>query len=175
MTVAAARDTFDNLAADHRAAVDEFVRRASAIPADRWKVPRAPEKWSPAQETKHVALYFSKITEGMNGAPHLRMRVKGLRRLIIRWFYFGRIMRSGRIPVAVRAPREVRPPDDPGTQNDLLSELREASARFEAALRERQSVPVTMMHPYFGGLDARETLRFAAIHTRHHAAFLPTS
>src|SRR4029453_7287714 len=34
---------------DLSAAVETFLEQARALPSDRWEVPRAPDKWSPAQ------------------------------------------------------------------------------------------------------------------------------
>ena len=96
-----------------------------------------------------------------------------------RWVWkliaFRRIVATGRMPRPVRAPREARPPEAPGAQGALIDELRSRAAEFERRLRDvaAREPRRRVTHAYFGALTLVEGLRLAAVHTRHHARFLP--
>jgi len=160
---------------DHAAALERFIARAAAVPPEQWHVPRAEGKWSAAQQTKHLALTFEALARELRGGPGVKLIGRWWQRRIWRWFGFSQVLVQGRIPGAVRAPREVRPPDRPGEQADLLSELRSRAEEFESALAEalRERPRMRATHPYFGSLSLSEAVRFCAVHTRHHTGFLP--
>ena len=107
------------------------------------------------------------------------MRLKGtpLLRRIWRTVGLTWIMYRGRIPRAVRAPREVRPEPESGSREALLSELANEIAAFETEFTACWSArpTTTVRHPFFGELSLHQAIHLAAVHTRHHAAFLPAS
>lgn len=161
---------------DHRAALAEFAARAGAIAGDRWDLPRAPGKWSPAQETMHLVLFFRMGAQELRGGAPPQLRARPWQRRLFRWFLLPRILRRARLPLGVRAPREARPPEHPGERPRLLDDMRAAAGDFERALedaRGRRPQP-RLTHPYFGPIRLDDALRFAAVHTRHHAALLPS-
>ncbi len=164
------------LAGDHGAAVREFVTLASSLPADRWDRPRAPGKWTPAQETKHLTLGYAAFVRDLNGEGTLRLRGRRWQRLLWRWRILPRILSTGRL-LAAPAPREVRPPDHPGERPSLLAELQDTVATFEVRVLEtsRSAPRRRVTHPYFNGLSLEQLLRLSAAHVRHHAAFLRES
>ncbi|HEY5220243.1 MAG TPA: DinB family protein [Gemmatimonadaceae bacterium] len=159
----------------HTGAADDFAARANAIPGDRWDVPRAPGKWTPAQEAKHLVLGYGAYIRELHGEPTFRLKGRWWQRRLWRWTFLPRILASGQIMRAVRAPREVRPPDAPGDQTTLIAEFHSAIATFDTAVREVQheSPGQRVRHPYFGALTLTELVRFCTVHIRHHAAFLP--
>ena len=162
--------------ADHRRAVAEFVELASAIPDEQWSVPRAEGKWTPAQEVAHIALSYATFARDLAGGTPMRMKGTWWQRRLWRLAAFSTVMRDGRLPGGVRAPREVRPPEETASRYELLMTLHENVALFELlwqrALTERPRRRVT--HAYFGLLSLEEGLRLCAVHARNHARHLQT-
>lgn len=171
------REPLDDLLEEHREAVQHFLERAGAVPDDRWQRPRAAGKWTPAQETRHIILTYQAIIGDLRDGRKMVARNMGLRRVIWRLIGLGSILYRRRIPAAVRAPREVRPGEEPGTRPDLLDELQGMVHEFErvfaGAWRDRPRQ--TLSHPFFGEVSLRQSITIAVVHTRHHAAFLPAA
>lgn len=158
----------------HEDAVARFAALAAAVDARAWPAEPAPGKWSPAQVTEHVLLsYEALFRELLEGAP-MRLRTTWWQRVFLRAVFLPRILRTGRIPAGVRAPRELRPGAglEPLDQASSIAKLRASARRADEELATRGgSVRVT--HPYFGALEGLDVLRFFAIHTAHHAEQLP--
>lgn len=161
---------------DHQAAVREFIARASAVPADRWLVPRAEGKWTPAQETRHLVLTYEAFMRDLRDAGHMQLRGTPLRRFVWKLLALPSIIRRKRILWAVRAPREARPEWESAEASELLPELLRRTEEFEAVLLDavRRDPRRRVTHPFFGGITLDDAIRLCTIHTRHHAAFLPT-
>lgn len=164
--------------AEHAAATLAFADRVTRVPAQEWPVPRAPGKWSPAEEALHVQQVYEVLLDALAGGAGLRARATGLRGWVIRHFAYPLFLRLGRLPRNVRAPREVKPnPDDAirATPAERAAEIRVKSRAMEAALSAatEQGRVVALQHPYFGLLDDVETRRFIALHTRHHMRNFP--
>ena len=167
--------TLTQLLVDHAAAVSDFAAHAAALSAEQWNAERAPGKWTPAQEAKHLALGYEAYVRDLRGGPGLRRKGRWWQRRLWRWRVLPQILEGGRIPHGARAPREVRPLDRPGDQSALLDELAAQVAQFEAAVKDMEvSQPRRRVtHPYFGVLTLPQLVRFCTVHTRHHTAFLP--
>jgi hypothetical protein len=169
----------DRLLTEHRAVVEEFARRAAAVAPEQWDVPRAAGKWSPAQQVKHVASAYELFVHELRGGQPARALGSPMQRRISRGVAKPLVFATGRLPGGVKAPREVRPPEHPGTAEELLAELETRVGEFETVVREaagradQERVHVT--HPYFGELSLVDGVRFCGIHTRHHARFLPST
>lgn len=167
----------DGMFREHRDAVSYFVSRAQLVPADRWLVPRAEGKWTPAEETRHIILSYEAMAADLRGERQMAPRTRGWRRLLARAVGLTSILWWRRIPRPVRAPREVRPPEERGSRAELMAELDRAVGEFERVFadawehRPRQ----TLAHPFFGGISLRQSMTVAVVHTRHHAAFLPSN
>ena len=161
--------------ADHRASLGEFVAKARQVPADRWLMPRAEGKWTPAQETRHLMLAYDAFLREMSGGVGMQIRGTRFKRLMWRWVGLTSILWRKRIPAAVRAPREARPEWESTPPADLLPELERRAGDFEDVVTRawREQPDRTVTHPYFGKLTLDQTLRLVAVHNRHHAAFLP--
>jgi hypothetical protein len=159
---------------EHRAAVEAFTECAAAIPPARWGEPRAPGKWSPAQETEHVFLSYEAGAADLGGGEQLRLQLPWWRALPLRWLVLPRILRTGRFPPRAPAPRVFRPRVARGTQGELVRLLRERAAAFEAALVSTHAATPArrVMHPYFGPMSLRQMLRLLTVHTLHHARVL---
>jgi hypothetical protein len=150
------------------AAAAEFRERAAGIPIDEWQTPRAPGKWTPAQEAEHVALAFEAFISQLAGGPPMRMVVSRPMAFLLRWLVLPKVIRTGRLPRA-RAPREVRPSGTAMTRDELL-------VRYDAAVTAltdgaRSQVPSRQLgHAYFGTITMVQALGMLAAHTRHHTA-----
>jgi len=163
----------DALLSDHAAAVREFVaaaRRAS----HRWLTPRAEGKWTPAQETQHVVLSYREFLRQLSDTTPMRVRTGVVRRRVARLVGLTSILWRKRIPVAVNAPREARPPWIETPPEDLIPVLEALGRDFEQQFRRTWHAEPRrrMSHYIFGTLTLDQGLRLVTVHTRHHAAFL---
>lgn len=158
----------------HAAALDAFVARAAAVGAAAWNAPAAEGKWTPAQVVEHVRMTYDIAVRELEGGGGLRVRTSWWLRPLLRLKYLRAILASGRVPRGARAPREARPGDGPFDQAATLAALGASSQRFLVLLEPvwHRNGPV-LTHHIFGRLGARETLRFMAVHTSHHAQQLP--
>lgn len=163
------------LQADHRAAVDEFIARAAACPEPRWLTPRAEGKWTPAQEARHLILAYDAFTANLRGERHIPLSGTPAQRMVWRAVGLTSILWFRRIPAAVRAPRGVRPEWEATPRAELLTLLRASTERFITVFEDAwHTQPARRVdHPFFGALNLDQALRLMAVHTRHHAAFLP--
>jgi hypothetical protein len=161
--------------AAHAAAAEEFAARAAAVPAERWREPRAPGKWSPAQETHHIVLAYEVLLRELRGGRGMRLRLSSWQRLLLRWLVMPRLLRTGRFPRGVGAPRELRPSERTAEQGALVGRLRRHATEFASVMaRTEETTPGRKLtHPFFGSLSLAETVRMCEVHVRHHAAHLP--
>ncbi len=165
------------LRSDHDDAVGEFVERARAIPDSRWLVPRAEGKWTPAQESRHLVLYYEAFSADLRGERKMTLKGTPLKRFKWRLLGLPQILWRKRIPVAVRAVREVSPAWDETPRERMLSLLAERAREFDALFVDtwRGDPRRTVRHPWFGDLTLDEAMQMSSVHTRHHAAFLEGS
>lgn len=160
--------------AEHRAAVARFVDLLQRLPAERWHERAADGRWSAAEEALHVALtYELSVTAVVTGAA-MRPRVSPAVALLTRTMLLPIILRTGRFPRGVTAPREVRPPRaeaDACSRETLIERLHAAGEAASQALQEgaERRPPVRLGHAYFGPITPLTTLRLLSAHTGHHA------
>ncbi|MEO8430948.1 MAG: DinB family protein [Acidobacteriota bacterium] len=159
---------------EHLEAVDQFTALAAAVSAPQWPAEPVPGKWSPAHVTDHVVLAYEALLREIREGTPMRVRTTWWQRIFLRSFWLPRILRTGRIPAGVRAPRELRPEGEPREQAESIARLRDAALRVDREL-ERLGRSVRVTHPYFGTLRGLDVLRFCAIHTSHHAKQLAPS
>lgn len=154
----------------HSEAVRLFRGRAAAVPESAWLTEPAPGRWSPAELTEHLRLIYGGLAGELAGGPGIRVRLKGLKLLLARHYYMPRLLKSGVFPPGVRAPKEVVPANpNPDREAALLAFSEQASA-FERLIEPRLSARSGgNTHPFFGQMTPEQSLRFAEIHTRHHA------
>lgn len=159
---------------DHSASVREFGAKAEGV-GERWLVPRADGKWTPAQETRHLILAYEAFLRDARGAGKMQLRGTPWKRVVWRLFGLTAILWRKRIPMAARAPRESRPEWEAAPASELLPLFQARASEFaETIARLRKNEPArTFTHPYFGELDIEQTLTLVAVHNRHHAKFLP--
>ena len=152
---------------EHRAAVDRFVETTARVPAARWSLPLEEGKWSPAQVAEHVALFYEHVLSELAGGEPVRRRMGRAMETMLRWVVLPHILFHRTLPVRVHAPRQVRPSDAGTGREGFEARLRDAVERFERELALDSSRRLT--HPYFGRLTLPRAMRFAAVHTEHHA------
>lgn len=159
----------------HREGLDAFLQRAEALSALQWETPRASGKWTPAQETAHLALAYAAFAAALRGGPPLRLRLPEARALELQRTILPPILEGKGFPTGAKAPAESTPPEHPDDQVVLLPQLRAAGNAFADALVETcLGVPESrVVHPYFGPLRLTELLGLLTAHTQHHAQYLP--
>ena len=142
---------------------------------DRWLIPRAEGKWTPAQEARHLVLTYQAFLKDLLTGEHMQLRGTPWRRRLWKLIGLPSIIWGKRIPRAVRAPREARPDWESASADMLLPELLRRTAEFEAAFAAKWTAePLRRVtHPFFGRITLDDAIRLATVHTRHHAAFVP--
>ena len=163
--------------AEHEAAVADFLAQVHRVSPERWQVPVAPGKWSPAEEAYHVLLAYQFGLEALRSGAVMRLRVSPWQARVARWLLLPFLLRSGKFPRGVAAPREVRPATaDAHALNaqDLVARLRQVAAEAAREVRtaDARQPPILVVHAYFGPLRPLPALRFMSAHTRHHARHL---
>lgn len=157
----------DLMIEQNRQATAAVVARASAIPADKWTVPRGPGKWSPAQVVEH-------ITKSAEGHRKLVQGVvtgsTGLKAWLARTFFLPRLFKAGDFTQqGLKSPKFIEPSDVPAPQNELLPRLESAVAGLETDLRAAVAAgKEKVTHTFFGPVPLEDMLHFVLIHTRHH-------
>jgi hypothetical protein len=168
------QDALEAALAEHHAAVEDYVARASRIPPEDWHRPVAAGKWSPGEITEHLRLAMEKLDLELRGESEMKAVLPPWKRLLLRRTVLPRMLRTGRFPKGVRAPREIRPLTQGPVRDEALRGLSETAARFEASSAAAASPTRRLTHPYFGGLPLARFHRLLALHTRHHREQLPT-
>jgi len=160
----------DPAASTHAAAVNSFLTTARSLTPDAWDRPIAPDKWSPAQVAEHLRLSYALVQNQLSGGSGIRIRTPWWLRQILRWRTLPRILSTGIIPEGARAPREIRPGDGPFPREQVLQSLQVAARNVEETLVRRWDDPTCRMtHHVFGDLTPPTAMRFATVHTEHHA------
>lgn len=157
------------LVAEHSAALQEFVVLARRVSPDRWNQPIATGKWTPAEITSHLSESYQVLRGELAGAAGMQLRLTRLQRWLLRHTILPRILASGKFPAGARAPRETRPRDG---QVDATSALHRLSTEADAFVQELSGPSrrrARLTHAYFGSMSARQGIRLATVHTRHHA------
>ena len=157
----------------HHDAIYALARVALAIPEDRWHAPRADGKWSPAQETLHVARAYEVAIDELETGVRMRPRVKAWRARLLRWFYLPQLLLTGRFP-PVAAPVEMRPNEVEAEfvgASRLVERVCERAMACEEALERADELRrgLRLSHPFFGPLRPLAALRLLTVHTAHHA------
>jgi len=152
--------------ANHRSVTD-FIATARALEPAAWSREPAPGKWSPAQVTEHVTLAYEQ-SRVMLRSPSAG-GVPPFLRPLIRYFYIRPILRSGRFPSKVKAPKPFQPSGGPASSEALCARLRTAADGFEADVERLATLGEKALdHPVFGRVELPDCLQFQAFHTAHH-------
>lgn len=161
--------------AEHRASVRELLEKAGALAGEQWLTPRAEGKWTPAQEVKHVLLFYEAFMRDLGDVQRLGLRGTPWKRRIWKLLGLTFIIWRKRIPVAVRAPREARPDWETTPALELLPRLQRRAEAFDSLFASKWITEPDrrVTHPFFGEITLDHAIQIAIVHTRHHAAFLP--
>ena len=165
---------FERHLSRHHEAVSRFVEAAGRLDDVAWQARAAADRWCPGQVAEHVSLTYDVLLKELQGVggPR-RSRLPFWKRTLLRWRVLPQILNEGRFPKA-RAPREIRPPDEPRPQKAVLEALRANADRFEVSLAQaRANGGGRLTHVYFGRLAPDQMLRFITAHTEHHRRQLP--
>jgi hypothetical protein len=166
---AAADPRLDEALDEHRAALAAFLETAERLRDDAWSAPWGPGKWTRAQVAEHLALTYEVAIHELTTGQGLRVKVTGVRQRLLRWVLMPHILFHRSLPIRVRAPREVRPPDATAPRAAILRRLRELGVRWEAEMeRAIGAGGGGLTHPYFGTIPPVKAIRFMAIHLEHH-------
>ena len=166
------RDPWERASRENQAAVDGFLRAASAVPAAAWHVPLRPGGWTPGQVAEHVVLAYEVFVGQLAGEPDMKRILGPAKQTFLRWILLPHVLFHRSFPVRAGAPREVRPDGNGVEQSALEARLRGAAGKLERDIRA--STLPHIRHPYFGPLPLRRALRFIAVHTEHHTKQLLT-
>jgi hypothetical protein len=158
---------------EHRAALGNYVRRAGRVAPEEWHRPASPGKWSPAEITEHLTLAVEKLHLELRGEASMKVILTSWKRFTLRCVILPSILRTGRFPRRVRAPREIRPTAPSGGRDEALRRLEDSYARFESASGEPSASGRKLTHPYFGPISLPRFHRLLARHADHHARQLP--
>lgn len=150
----------------HAEAATELVSAAEAIPTDRWLLPRADGKWSPAEIVEHLTLAYDVLLRELGGGPGMQIRTTLWQRLLLRLTLFPKILRGEPFPANARAPREMRPAMPAIDQPSAIARFRDLAARFDSETREVRSGRLT--HAYFGRSSVQKGVILCARHVQHH-------
>lgn len=159
---------------DHDASVQAFVTCAARIPRDRWNAPRAPGKWSPAQEAEHLRLAYILFAKAFRDGYRARPMVSRRSATFLRWSVIPAMRMLGWFPSGARSPHDARPAPSPGRQDLLIAQLKTEATAFENVVRTlvHEDPDRAGYHPYFGDIRLRDIVTLASGHTRHHLAHL---
>jgi DinB superfamily len=159
----------------HRAEIEVFLRHAEALSPPQWETPRATGKWTPAQETAHLALAYAAFAATLRGGPPRELRVPASRALELQRTVLPGILEGKGFPTGAKAPAETEPPERPGGQGALLPQLSAVAQAFEEALVGAWAAAPDgrVVHPYFGALRLPDLLGLLTAHAHHHGRHLP--
>jgi uncharacterized damage-inducible protein DinB len=161
---------WDALAADHSAALQQFVMTARQLSPHSWSRPLAPGKWTPAEVTSHLAESYRILRSELAGGQGMALRLPRMQRWLLRHTILPRILQGGPFPRGARAPRETWPREVMEDAAPALSMLMVEAEGFLQDLTTRASSgKVHLTHAYFGPMSVRQSLQLVAVHARHHA------
>jgi uncharacterized damage-inducible protein DinB len=152
----------------HREAVARFTQAAAKIEDRAWSARTSAQNWSPGQVAEHIAVTYGLLVAELSGRQGMRKHLPYWKQVVIRWRFLPAILRGGRFP-KTRAPREIRPPEEPRTKAIVIEALQADARSFEDGLsRARAEGRGSLTHPYFGRLRAEKMLGLITAHTEHH-------
>jgi hypothetical protein len=165
--------SFARAVAEHREAVAGCVATIRAVGPGDWSRPPAPEKWSPAEISEHLAVAYEVVLSELDGGPGMRIVVPWWQRQALKWVVLPRILRGG-FPRRAPVPRELRP-RDAAAQPDQAA--RRLSDRCEAFLdriaRAQAAGPLRITHACSGELSGLQTVKVLTPHANHHRKQFP--
>ena len=170
-----------NLTTNKRELIEDLVRIESdllrALPADEETVqsPAAAGQWSPAEHILHVALNLEVVARGFvaivageeDGAEPPALKKSLAKKLVLS---------TWRIPSEAQTSESTQPRIIL-RRAELKTRLREARDELVALVHDgRASVQGLLLeHPYLGGMNFSDWIRFLLIHALHHKRLMRRS
>ena len=151
-----------------RAAVEE-MQATSVACAERWSVPAAPKKWSPAQVVEHVARSLEEAALDMAGQRSKLPNLPTPLRFVARKLLFERVLARGAFPRA-KTNKAMDPETGPESPAAAGLRLEAAWRTFAEACKTRSAGGALAASRTFGAVPLADFVRFQEIHTRHHRA-----
>ena len=151
-----------------RSAVDEMVETSLAS-AERWSVPPAPKKWSPAQVVEHVARSLEEAARDMAGQRSRLPQLPTPLRFVARKLLFERVLARGAFPRA-RTNKAMDPATGPESPAAAGLRLEAAWRTFAEACKAVSEGGGPATSHVFGAVPLADYVRFQEIHTQHHRA-----
>ena len=151
-----------------RVAVDE-VLEASVACAERWSVPAAPNKWSPAQVAEHVARSLEEAALDIAGQRSKMPNLPTPLRFVARKLLFERVLARGCFSRA-KTNKAMDPETGPESPAAARVRLDAAWRTFAEACKTRSASGGLAASRVFGAVPLADYVRFQEIHTRHHRA-----
>ena len=154
----------------HAEAAERLVVAAERVDPQKWLVPRAEGKWTPAQVVEHLTRVYDVLTNEIEGGPGMKIRVKFWQRMFLRVTVLGRILKGGWFPEGATAPFETRPGSVTSDQREAISGFRARAAQFAAAAANAQESGrrVRVTHAYFGAASIERATLLCTRHIEHH-------
>ena len=154
----------------HSQAAAEVVSTAGRVPAEKWLVPRAEGKWSPAEIVEHLSLAYDVILRELAGGGGMAIRTKLWQRIMLRLTIMPKLLRGEAFPSGTRSPREIRPATASPDQAAAIASLGDRAARFVIAVSEaqRKNPRTRLTHAYFGRSTIDNAVLLCARHIQHH-------
>jgi hypothetical protein len=155
---------------EHQVALAAYLDAAAALSDEAWTRPWAPEKWTPAEITEHLAMTYRVFIGEVNGGPAMGLKLTPLYRRVLKLLMLPHMLFHRTFPKGARAPRELRPDASSlPPKGEALEAMRELGERFaHEAERARGAGWDHVTHPYFGAIDLTRGMRLCAVHLQHH-------
>ena len=165
---------WDRAFQEHAIVVQAYVARVEAVPRALWSTPRAPGKWSPAEEALHIVKAYELAGAADGSAEGMTLVTSPLMAWMARTFYLPIMLRRRTFPRNAPAPREVRPDAVRArhmSREETALRIEEVACRAAVTLRAAatRTPDVRITHAYFGPLRPLTALRLLSAHTRHHS------
>lgn len=154
----------------HRAAAEELLRAAEAVPESRWRDPVQEGKWSPAEILEHLNNTYDILLSELSGGAGMKIRTALWQRILLRLTIVPRIMKKGIFPKNAPAPKEIRPLNAPDRE-PAISAFRERAERLEATAKTA-APKQKVTHAYFGSSSVANGVTLCARHIQHHTVHL---
>jgi hypothetical protein len=159
----------------HGDAAERLAMSAEKVDPQKWLVPRAEGKWTPAQVVEHLSRVYDVVTNEIEGGPGMKLRLQFWQRMYLRVTVLGRILNGGWFPEGAPAPYETRPGAVTPDQRTSIAGFRARAAQFAtaAASAHESGRRVRVTHAYFGTASVERATLLCARHIEHHEKQLP--
>lgn len=159
----------------HDAAAARLAETAERVEPEKWLVPRAEGKWTPAQIVEHLNRVYDVILGELEGKPGMKIRTRFWMRTLLRLTVVGRILRGGWFPERAPAPYETRPGNGVEDKDEAIRMFRDRAAQFSSAVAKahESGKKVRITHAYFGAASLDRSTLLCARHIEHHERQLP--